>query len=162
MDVSYQVFDVEKVYLYDESMNTAAANDLQDGKDYFEYSFVRKRSYKKTNSSSSSGIACGLTTVDKKTGTETEVKRIISMREYNSSVKSRDMTRHIIKQTRISFFWKLQSFVVHTDLCVLYCQTNNQPSNIIALPPCLDIDRSLNESEENEKKYRAFSISKCE
>ena len=106
MDVSYQVFDVEKVYSYDESMSTAAANDIQDGKDYFEYSFVRKRSYKKTNSSSSSGIACGLTTVrvDKKTGTETVVKSIISMREYNSSVKSRDMTRHIIKQTRISFF----------------------------------------------------------
>ena len=75
VNVSHQVFDVEKVYLYDESM-ISAAGDLQDGKDYFEYSFVRKRSYKKTNSSSSSGIACGLTTVrvDKKTGTETEVK----------------------------------------------------------------------------------------
>eukprot|EP00815_Leptocylindrus_aporus_P009881 CAMPEP_0116057664 /NCGR_PEP_ID=MMETSP0322-20121206/4743_1 /TAXON_ID=163516 /ORGANISM="Leptocylindrus danicus var. apora, Strain B651" /LENGTH=350 /DNA_ID=CAMNT_0003541713 /DNA_START=135 /DNA_END=1184 /DNA_ORIENTATION=- len=161
VDVSYQVFDVEKVYLYDESMSTAAANDIQDGKDYFEYSFVRKRSYKKTNSSSSSGIACGLTTVrvDKKTGTETEVKRIISMREYNSSVKSRDMTRHIIKQTRISFFWKLQSFVVHiyhepvSDLCLLYCQANDQPSNSIALPPFLDVDRAINDSEEDEKKY---------
>ena len=90
------------------------------------------------------------------------------MREYNSSVKSRDMTRHIIKQTRISFFWKLQSFVVHmyhepvSDLCLLYCQANDQPSNSIALPPFLDIDRAINDSEEDEKKYGAFSISKCE
>lgn len=39
--------------------------------------------------------------------------RIITAREYNTAYKSRDLSRHIIVQKRISFLYKLQSFTVH-------------------------------------------------
>jgi hypothetical protein len=73
----------------------------------------------------------GQTTVKRTNdGHEVEIKRIISKREYNMLYKARDMSRNIVKQTRISFLWNMQSFTIHIysqpikvkDLCVLHCQ----------------------------------------
>lgn len=44
--------------------------------------------------------------------------RIITAREYNTAYKSRDPSRHIIVQKRISFLYKLQSFTIHVGLVV--------------------------------------------
>lgn len=41
--------------------------------------------------------------------------RIITAREYNTAYKSRDVSRHVIIQKRISFLYKLQSFTVHVS-----------------------------------------------
>jgi len=153
-DVKYEVFDIEKVYLYDEI--------LSENQDYTEeYSFVRKRSY-----ANNRGTACGQTTVRKEqeSDQEIEVKRIISLREYNAMIKSRDLSRHIIKQTRISFLWQTQSFVVHIynapieDVFLLYCQTEGDGD--VIFPPFLDIDRPVTKTAEDEEKYGAYSISK--
>ena len=153
-DVKYHVFEVEKVYLYDDFTRLSK----EDSQYKEEYSFIRKRRQGETGAQ-----VYGQTTVkrtyDEK---EIEVKRIISKREYNNFYKTRDLTRHIIKQTRVSFIWNMQSFNVHIysepikvkDLCILHCQFeggtgNNNDSDVVeqdyhkdfSLPPFLDIGR---------------------
>ena len=155
--VKYQVFDIEKVYLYDDV-------NLEDDPEFCEeFCFVRKRSY-----SNNRGTAYGQTTVRRtreSSDQEIEVKRIISLREYNSAIKSRDMSRHIIRQTRISFLWQTQSFVVHMynapidNVCLLYCQTESDHADI-EFPPFLDVERPVSNKGEDYLKYGAYSISK--
>jgi hypothetical protein len=103
-DVAYHVFEVEKVYL----VNQDAAESA--------YSFVRKRTTidKKLNKR---GSVYQLTTVQTTSEGETiEQKRIITAREYNAAYKTRDTTRHIICQERISFLYQLQSFTIHVSM----------------------------------------------
>ena len=154
-DIKYEVFDIEKVYLYDDP-------NLKDDPEFIEeYSFVRKRSY-----SNNRGTVFGQTTVRRSRGSsqDIEVKRIISLREYNAAIKSRDLSRHIINQTRISFLWKTQSFVVHIynapikNVCLLYCQTESNAE--VEIPPFLKVERAVGINEEDEQKYGAYSISK--
>mmetsp|Transcript_7286 Transcript_7286/g.10886 ORF Transcript_7286/g.10886 Transcript_7286/m.10886 type:complete len:422 (-) Transcript_7286:53-1318(-) len=155
VDVQYQEFDIEKVYLYDDE-------DLDSGFSE-EYSFVRKRTYGKQNKSPQA-VTFGHTTVRKirNSNKEIEVKRIISVREYNAAIKTADPTRRVIKQTRISFLWQTQSFVVHiynapvNNICLLYCQVEGDGE--VELPPFLDVDRVL-DGPEDEWKYGSYGIS---
>jgi hypothetical protein len=105
-DVAYHVFEVEKVYL----VNQAATEN--------EYSFVRKRTTidKKLNKR---GSVYQLTTVQVTSeGEIVEQKRIITAREYSAAYWTRDTTRHIIRQKRISFLYELQSFTIHVSTCM--------------------------------------------
>jgi hypothetical protein len=87
-----------------------------------EYSFIRKRT---SNGSSSYGVT---TVQTHKNGEKIEIKRIITSREFAAGLKTRDMSRHIVKQERLSFIYKEQSFNIHVykkpidSLCILHLQ----------------------------------------
>eukprot|EP00588_Corethron_pennatum_P000632 CAMPEP_0194295902 /NCGR_PEP_ID=MMETSP0169-20130528/54666_1 /TAXON_ID=218684 /ORGANISM="Corethron pennatum, Strain L29A3" /LENGTH=563 /DNA_ID=CAMNT_0039045195 /DNA_START=175 /DNA_END=1866 /DNA_ORIENTATION=- len=151
-DLRYKIYEVEKVYLYDGSVDSRASDGYVE-----EYSFVRRRSY-----GSSSGVSYGQTTVKiSKSGEETEVKRIISSREYASTQKVRDLTRHIVKQVRVNFIWEMVTYTLTLytapvdDVCVLYYQSAGGKE--VILPPFLDIERRLNA--DDKEAYGSHSIS---
>ena len=182
-ELDYQLFDVEKVYLYD-TENTEYAE---------EYSFIRKRTHLSKDGTRSLGTSYGLTTVHiTESGKQIEVKRIITPREYNAAYKTRDENRHVVKQRRISFLWNMKSFNVHLyqeplnvkDLGIVHVQQQensddiqniqeNLSSSSISedgkilkkkgsmedLPDFLDIERRLSDGREDQKKYGAYSIS---
>ena len=102
-DVEYHAFEVEKVYLVNQDDDEEA------------YSFIRKRTTvdKKRNRR---GTVYQITTVQRSDDGEViEQKRIITGREYAAAFKSRDVSRHIIRQERISFLYKFQSFTIHVS-----------------------------------------------
>mmetsp|Transcript_22931 Transcript_22931/g.47672 ORF Transcript_22931/g.47672 Transcript_22931/m.47672 type:complete len:451 (+) Transcript_22931:277-1629(+) len=164
-DVSYQIFDVEKVYLYDEIVNPSdRSDDITD-----EYSFIRKRTTLNMEGEAS-GSVYGLTIVQKtKDGQTIEKKRIITRREYSSLFNNRDKSRHVVRQQRISFLWNIQSFNVHvyqepvSDICILHAQVKSTPETPVAegeveIPTFLDVDRRISNSEED-AKFGAYHIS---
>ena len=107
-DIHFEMFDVEKVYLQrnddDENNNANQQN----------YSFVRKRSVVDRGSGIIVDSVYQSTTVTNTSdGEMIEQKRIITQREYVSALLSRDINRHIVRQRRISFLYKLQSFTIH-------------------------------------------------
>ena len=188
-EIKYNVFIVEKVYLYDEDKersSQASGSDITE-----EYSFVRKRT-SLCKDGHRLGSAYGQTTVKRTVdGQVLEVKRIISRREYVASYKNRDQSRHVVKQKRISFLYNMQSFNIHIyeepssvgDLCILHAQAEASTSNPsspakgggdvdfqasgagnagVDLPPFLEIDRRLTSSKDDEKMYGAFSISRID
>jgi predicted ATPase len=175
-DVSYHVFEVEKVYLFNQDQ------------DENSYSFIRKRTTidRKGNKR---GSVYQLTTSQQGSSGETiEQKRIITAREYAASYKSRDSSRHVILQQRISFLYKLQSFTVHVSsrpsgkrqfggslnvppqvyetpkaaegLCILHAQVESTElvAPEVELPPFLDMERRL-EGPQDEHDYGAYSLS---
>uniref|UniRef100_A0A7S2W782 NadR/Ttd14 AAA domain-containing protein n=1 Tax=Eucampia antarctica TaxID=49252 RepID=A0A7S2W782_9STRA len=172
--VKYQVFDVEKVYLYD------GTNEISEGppqKYAEEYSFIRKRT--QIGEGGGKGTSYGLTVVsithDRKV---IEVKRIINAREYASAFKTRDLTRHVVRQQRISFLWNMQSFNIHiynepdTGLCILHAQVNESRSDnkqnketdntfdlLVDMPSFLHVERRITSLKEDNEKYGAFNIS---
>jgi len=159
--VAYQIFDVEKVYLYEES--TSNHDNITK-----EYSFIRKRT-SLNKDGQASGSVYGWTAVQKTCdGQIVEKKRIITKREYNSLFNNRDKNRHVVRQKRISFLWNIQSFNVHVyqepvhDICILHAQVKATPENLeeteVDIPNFLDVDRLLTDSEEGEK-YGAYNIS---
>lgn len=155
-DVNYQLFEVEKVYLYEEKKDTGTYAN--------EYSFIRKRTHL-SKDCNSLGSSYGLTTVHvTHSGKEVEVKRIITPREYNAAYKTRDPTRHVVKQRRITFLWATQSFNVHIykepidDLCILHVQSS-VGSDKCEVPQFLSVNRLLGEKEED-RQYGAFFLSK--
>jgi len=210
-DVTYHIFQVDKVYIYENKSSSSVlssssvdtsktnANDATATTATYpcyveEYSFIRKRTQVGVGggdgATRTSTEIYGQTTVKRTNdGHEVEIKRIISKREYNMLYKARDMTRNIVKQTRISFLWNMQSFTIHMysqpikvrDLCVLHCQlevptANNYNHNIhhhhennnnnigkevesLVLPPFLDIGRKLLPTKEDNEKYGAYGIS---
>lgn len=122
--VEYHTVEVEKVYLVNEDLNDSVTS--LSGMYTDEYTFIRKRT--QTSKSGNVGSAYGLTTVQKtQDGKIIEKKRIISSREFASSLKQRDLSRHVVKQKRISFLYLHQSFSIHVSytrltgktLCVL-------------------------------------------
>ncbi len=191
-DVSYQIFEVEKVshaarcvkiwnnsskrvdihifvplqvYLYDEIVNPSdRSDDITD-----EYSFIRKRTTL-NKEGEASGSVYGLTIVQKtKDGQTIEKKRIITRREYSSLFNNRDKSRHVVRQQRISFLWNIQSFNVHvyqepvSDVCILHAQVKSTPDTPVnegevEIPPFLDVDRRISNSEED-AKFGAYNIS---
>jgi len=151
-ELRYKIYEVEKVYLYDGSVNSRASDGYVE-----EYSFVRRRSY-----GNSSGVSYGQTTVKiSKSGEETEVKRIISPREYAAAQKVRDLTRHVVKQVRVNFIWEMVTYTLTLytapvdDVCVLYYQSAGGKE--VVLPPFLDIERRLNAGDK--EAYGSYSIS---
>lgn len=197
-DVKYHIFEVDKVYIYDNKSSSSPSPSNTNNNNinidtnnnpttqYYveEYSFIRKRTQVGVGGTTE---VYGQTTVKRTNdGHEVEIKRIITKREYNILFKARDTTRNIVKQTRISFLWNMQSFNIHIysepikvrDLCVLHCQleqvhnsnnhetqqntddlTNNNERELLALPPFLDIGRKLLPTKEDNEKYGAFGIS---
>mmetsp|Transcript_16081 Transcript_16081/g.37075 ORF Transcript_16081/g.37075 Transcript_16081/m.37075 type:complete len:410 (+) Transcript_16081:55-1284(+) len=152
-DVDYHRFEVEKVYLI-----------VQDDSDSGAYSFIRKRTTIGSDGEKQ-GSTYQLTDVSKKGGEVFETKRIISAREYNASYKSRDLSRYIVKQERISFLYKSQSFTIHIynqpspDLCILHAQVeskDNEPP-VVDLPKFLTVERPLGQSDES--SHGAYSLS---
>eukprot|EP00934_Nitzschia_sp_Nitz4_P002213 Nitzschia sp. Nitz4//scaffold376_size14603//8852//10148//NITZ4_008921-RA/size14603-augustus-gene-0.17-mRNA-1//-1//CDS//3329549661//2213//frame0 len=155
-DVAYHVFEVEKVYLVNQDEDEA------------NYSFIRKRTTI-DKMGNRRGEVYQLTNVQKTSDGEiVEHKRIITAREYSASYKSRDTSRHIILQERISFLYNLQSFTIHVfqtpqaseGLCILHaqveCSPNEEPE--VMLPPFLEIDRRL-QGPQDESDFGAYSLS---
>ena len=111
------------------------------------------------------GSVYQLTDVTKKNGEVFETKRIISAREYNTSYRSRDLSRHIVRQERISFLYKLQSFTIHiyqtpsAGLCILHAQVENSDNEDpeVDLPEFLQIDRLL--GKDDESKFGSYALS---
>ena len=158
-DVAYQTFEVEKIYLIHQ--------DAVDGK---EYSFVRKRTTIAKSTGERWGSVYQLTEVKHASNGELiEQKRIITAREYNTVYKTRDLSRHVIRQERISFLYKLQSFTIHKyltpqeGLCLLHAQVENHDGSYapqVDLPPFLDVDRRLDGNDERELGAYKLSIVK--
>ncbi|KAL7574650.1 hypothetical protein ACA910_002999 [Epithemia clementina (nom. ined.)] len=124
-DIPFEMFDVEKVYLQriDEDENASDPNYKKN------YSFVRKRSLVDRGSGTIVDSVYQSTTVTHTSeGEVIEQKRIITHREYVTALMSRDTSRHIVRQRRISFLYKLQSFAIHyyqqpvPGLCILHAQ----------------------------------------
>ena len=137
---------------------------VQDGVSSGSYSFIRKRT-KVDDDGEKQGSIYQLTDVMKRDGEVFETKRIISAREYNASYRSRDLSRHIVRQERISFLYKLQSFTIHSydtpssGLCILHAQveTNDNEDPVVDLPDFLDIDRLLGQNDES--TYGSYALS---
>jgi predicted ATPase len=111
--VDYQIFEVEKIYLL--APATEQFNEPSSGSSH-QYSFIRKRTIIGKDGNKVGGSVYGITLVKKTIdGQIMEMKRIITSREYASSMKQRDVTRHIIQQKRISFLYKHQSFSIHVS-----------------------------------------------
>ena len=131
------------------------------------YRFIRKRTIV-TKTGKKKGTVYQLTEVSRCSSTDEwiELKRIISAREYSAAYKSRDLSTHIVRQTRISFLYDQQSFTVHMydtpakGLCILHAQveskTDENPE--VKLPPFLDVERQLRGAED-EKKYGSYALS---
>lgn len=158
-EVAYQIFNVEKVYLYEENESISQENVLR------EYSFIRKRTSLGKNGEES-GSVYGWTVVKKmRDGQCIERKRIINKREYLSLFNNRDKSRHIVRQKRISFLWNIQSFNVHvfkepSDICILHAQVRSSPDSkdAVDIPSFLEVDRLITDTEEDES-YGAYQIS---
>ncbi|KAL7510708.1 hypothetical protein ACHAXN_007572 [Cyclotella atomus] len=154
-DVAYQIFEVEKAYVHHERRHKQE-NVTQ------EYSFIRKRSMI-NKAGDEYGTVYGFTSVQKTSdGQVIETKRIITKREYYSLFHSRDAGRHVVNQKRISFIWNTQSFTVHVykkpvdDVCILHAQKSG--GDEVEIPPFLNVERLITDSEEDEK-YGSYNIS---
>jgi len=159
-DVTYQSFDVEKVYLYEESKLSENISE--------EYSFIRKRTTINKAGEPSETSVYGWTQVQKTNeGQIIERKRIITKREYNSLFNNRDKSRYVVKQKRVSFLWNIQSFTVHvynepvSDVCILHAQVRSTPDHDeeVAIPPFLEVDKKLMTHSEADEQYGAYHIS---
>lgn len=161
-DVRVRVFDVEKVYLYEEEIGSKHFSQ--------EYSFIRKRTTINPDGKAS-GSVFGWTTVQKThEGQIIEKKRIITKREYSSLFNNRDKSRHVVRQKRISFLWNIQSFTIHiykepvSHICILHAQvqtSKDSSDNVeeVAIPPFLDVDKKLLTHSEDDDEYGAYHIS---
>ena len=156
-EVDFQVFEVEKVYLQQSHTDEATKDN---------YTFIRRRTNIDSNGKRLGSVYQH--TAAQWAGDELiEQKRIISQREYMAAVVTRDEGRHVVRQRRISFLYAKQSFAVHiyeapkAGLCILHAQVeasaNGEPE--VNLPPFLDVDRRLLNTEEDKKKYGAYSLS---
>jgi predicted ATPase len=118
--VDYHIFEVEKVYLVNQDL---AGNDAcKTLSELYEddYTFVRTRTIIGKDGQRVGGSVYGITTVQKTAdGKIVEKKRIINSREYTSCLKQRDVSRHMVRQQRIAFLYRHQSFNIHVSRMVL-------------------------------------------
>jgi AAA domain len=136
-DINYQVFDVEKVYLQKSTNSSTVDKDtysfirrrtsidpITETKLGSVYQITNVRHGTRGIASSPSYInLTNAVEIDQEDTTETgqsdydliEQKRIITRREYDTAYSnSRDLTRHIVLQRRVSFLYAKQSFTIHT------------------------------------------------
>ena len=181
--VEYHMFEVEKVYLVNPEL--ASLPDVYED----QYTFVRKRTNIGKDRQRIGGAVYGITTVQKTLdGQIVEKKRIIDGREYASCLKQRDVSRHVVRQLRISFLYCHQSFNIHVsfmiafllprrfiltlvvcqiyeepikDLWILHAQveTANEGELQVDLPPFLEVERRIKNTKEDDCKYGAFAVS---
>jgi hypothetical protein len=151
-EVDYQVFEVEKAYLLQHDPDQPLEGDDTNGKPKKKenYSFIRRRTnvdkvtgkllgsvYQLTTVHQTAASASGTTTEHQNNQSHTiiEQKRIISEREYNAAYLARDPKRHVVKQRRVSFLYKHQSFVIHmyqqpvNELSILHAQVEASRKN---------------------------------
>lgn len=180
MDVDFQVFEVEKVYLQHlQGDSTDATNSSGSSSSSSDYSFIRRRSSVNRETGQLLGSVYQVTTVKRIPLSDeiVEQKRIISHREYTTSYESRDPRRNIVRQRRISFLYEKQSFSVHmyeapvSGVNILHAQVEEKnngqsPTNDehqhINFPPFLEIDRRLENTVEDENLYGAYRLSLIE
>lgn len=162
---TFSLFSSTQVYLV-----------VQDNSPKGSYRFIRKRSMVGRDGRAK-GTVYQLTEAQKPenangNGEMIEVKRIITAREYWAAYKSRDLTRHIVRQERICFLYERQSFTVHCfitpadGLCILHAQVvessqeegNETTPVFVQLPSFLDVERQLG-GEEDEKMYGSYALS---
>ncbi len=161
------VFSLFQCYLYDVAQENGTNLNYKE-----EYSFIRKRTQISARTMKTLGTSYGLTTVHiTHDGKQVEMKRIITAREYNAAYKTRDESRHIVRQTRIGFIWKMQSFNIHIfkepvkDLYICHAQSANGDGNtdgekvVVELPPFLNVERRLENNEDDVKQFGTFNIS---
>jgi hypothetical protein len=171
-DIHYQIFEVEKVYL--QHTTTSATGDATADS---EYSFIRRRSSIDHVTGKILGSVHQITSVTRGSNNEMiELKRIISPREYSTAFQNRDPHRHVIRQRRISFLYEKQSFSVHIyespcdNINILHAQVEtlattsspqkgNSNNNSVEIPPFLSVNRRLENTEEDERNYGAYSLS---
>lgn len=160
-----------KVYLYDENISSETTDPRRSinlsNAIIEEYSFIRKRTTI-NKAGIAAGSVYGWTQVQRThDGQIIEKKRIITKREYNSLFNNRDESRHVVRQTRISFLWNIQSFTIHvykepvSDVCILHAQVRSTPDHDeeVAIPPFLDVDKKLITHSEEDEQYGAYHIS---
>lgn len=81
-------------------------------------------------------------------GTNIEVEKIISGKEYLNLSKQQDPSTSIVKKTRICFLWKNQYFELdifgqpHQGLMILEAELDNESDNI-ELPPFIEIKEEV-------------------
>jgi len=175
--VDYHIFEVEKVYLTPrvQQQQQQKHHDTADASFYTdEYLFIRKRTHmqKDGTKSAADGSVHGMTVFQNTgDGNVVEKKRIISSKEYTASLMQRDPSRHEIRQKRISFLYKHQSFIIHIyeepikNLCILHAQvpviennTNEGELLQVDLPQFLNVERRL-QNTKDDLKYGAFAVS---
>ena len=90
------------------------------------------------------------------------MKRLLSAREYSYAVRHRrDPTRHVIKQQRICFLHKNQSFQIHVykepaevaGLALLHVQASCENGHDIVMPSFLNIEKEMPSSDETVSAY---------
>ena len=152
LPLHHEDFEVEKVYL--QPVESEQSSD---------YSFVRCRSQY--------GLpAYGMTTVREidsgETKSQVDLKRVITAREYAYAVRHRaDSTRAVIKQKRICFLWKDQSFQIHVykeppsvaGLAIVHIQASVEHSDSLEFPPFLELAEEL--KQERDTEYSAYKVS---
>ena len=125
-----------------------------------EYVVIRKRSQNGFDSFGQTEVSIH----DTAKGPERrELKRMLTKREYHSAkTLLADETRHVVRQRRISFLWKNQSFHLHlftepvSDVCVIHVQTES--GRDVEMPPFIDVDRTVGELQD-ESDYSAYMLS---
>ncbi|GMF12836.1 unnamed protein product [Phytophthora lilii] len=94
------------------------------------------------------------------------LKRVLSAREYSYAVRHRsDPTRNVIKQQRMCFLYKNQSFQIHVykepaevaGLAVLHVQASCENDQDIVMPSFLNIEKELADTDET---MSAYNVSK--
>jgi AAA domain len=167
-EIDFQEFEVEKIYLQQSPTTTTSISTGTSQKT--NYSFIRRR----TNIDSTTGLRLGSVyqhTAAHYAGDDEliEQKRIISEREYAAARQTADPCRHVVRQRRISFLYDKQSFAVHRylipvpGLCILQAQvealssTSRKPE--VNLPPFLVVERRILDTEEENEKFGAYSLS---
>uniref|UniRef100_A0A6U4GPQ9 NadR/Ttd14 AAA domain-containing protein n=1 Tax=Phaeomonas parva TaxID=124430 RepID=A0A6U4GPQ9_9STRA len=122
-----------------------------------EYVAIRKRSQNGFDSFGQTEVSI----YDSPMGPERrELKRLLTRREYhNAKALLADPARYIVKQSRISFIYKNQSFHLHrflepvNDVAVLHVQTED--GREVELPSFLEVDGEL----EDESPYSGYMLS---
>lgn len=155
-EIAYKEFEVEKIYL----------KHIHDDKS--SYSFIRRRTNIDPEGRRLGSVYQSTVAQWTNDGELIEQKRIISEREYMSTSATRDTSRHVVRQRRISFLYNKQSFVVHIfqspkqGLCILHAQVeaSGKAEPEVDLPPFLEVDRRLQDTDEDTENYGAYSLSK--
>lgn len=92
------------------------------------------------------------------------LKRVLSAREYSYAVQHRsDPSRHVIKQQRMCFLHKNQSFQIHVykepaslaGLAILHVQASGEGDHI-SIPSFLKTQKELTTDDES---YSAYNVS---
>jgi len=170
-EIDFRIFEVEKIYLQQNPADAAAIateNQNTTNASNENYSFIRRRTNVNHQTGKREGSVYQITTAQwTDQGELIEQKRIISYREYMAASWTRDQSRHVVQQRRISFLYNKQSFVVHiyespaAGLCILHAQVEGNGDPKVDLPPFLDVDRRLMDSDDNDDKdqYGAYNLS---